>query len=82
MNIWPNPAKNMSVLTLQAVSSGMARLNIFDNNGRRVFNEPIQVVKGENEYYLPLVQKLGNGIYKVRVHINDEVLNGSLVIAK
>ncbi len=82
ISIAPNPAKSNTVLTIQSSTTGKAQVNILDFTGRSVFELPVAIINGTNELDLEVVQKLSDGVYKVRVQINDEILVTSLVIRK
>jgi hypothetical protein len=80
MTVSPNPAKSYAVINLQAAAAGMVQLNLIDFSGRTVYSEHVKVVAGSNDIRLPVVQKLSDGIYKVRVQIDKQILVTSLVV--
>ncbi len=78
----PNPARSFASLMLQSTQAGKGSLQLIDASGRVVVNESIAVVKGPNEYFLSVIQKLSKGMYTIRVVVNDEVMTTSLVVMK
>lgn len=80
ISISPNPAHNTATLNIESGSDGVARLNILDYNGRSSFESNVKLVKGSNEIELPVVRKLSNGMYKVRVKLDNQVLVTTLVV--
>ncbi|MBC7535091.1 MAG: hypothetical protein H7258_05300 [Ferruginibacter sp.] len=82
ISISPNPAYSNAVLNVESAVEVLSRLNILDYTGRSVYDSNVKLVKGTNEIDLPIVAKLSNGIYKVRVKINDQLLVTSLVVVK
>jgi hypothetical protein len=82
MSVIPNPARGFASLSLQSVNSGKGFLQIIDNSGRLICNDPVQIAKGTNDYYLPIIQKLSKGMYTIRVTINDEVITTNFMVLK
>lgn len=82
ISLSPNPAKDNTVLKIEAAESGLAQINILDYTGRSSFDTKVKVTKGTNEIDLPTVQKLSSGMYKVRVKINEEIFVTTLVVVK
>ena len=77
----PNPANSKATLSLKSVVTGNVKIKVFDFKGAQLFEQTVKVSMGINEIYLP-VQNLSNGIYKISVLINNEILNTTLQIVK
>lgn len=82
LSINPNPVADVAHLKLQSTVSAAGIINVLDYTGRIVYQETVKVAKGQNNFNLPIVQKLSSGIYKVRVQVAEEVLVSTLVIIK
>ena len=80
ISLSPNPASTTAVLSIESVVTGVSRINILDYSGRTVYESNEKITKGTNEIELPVVRKLINGMYKVRVKINDEIFVTTLVV--
>lgn len=76
----PNPAKGFASLTLQSNVEGKGTIQVLDNNARLLYNESITVRKGANEYYLTVIQKLSQGVYSIRVIVQDQLMITNLVV--
>ncbi len=82
MTISPNPASSYAMLTINAVNAGETYVNVIDFSGRVVYQQPVKLNKGSNEIRLPVIQKLSDGMYTVRMMIDKQLLVTSLVIVK
>ena len=82
ISVSPNPAKDIAKLDIQAANAGTARISVLDFTGSLVSDEIVKVLQGANSFKLPVVQKLSNGVYKVRVQLNAEILVTTLVVIK
>jgi hypothetical protein len=82
MTISPNPANSYAVVNIHAAKAGSTQLNIIDFSGRTVHSENLKLVAGSNDIRLPVIQKLSDGIYKVRVMVDKQVMVSSLVVIK
>jgi hypothetical protein len=69
---YPNPFNQAFNLRLMDLS--LASINIFDINGRSVFNKQV-----ENEIEMNLGQELNAGIYFLRVEQNGQVQNFKMI---
>ncbi len=80
MQISPNPATKTATLSIQSSLAGNAFITLIDYWGRVVHQQNAALIKGENEIYLPIIEKLGSGLYRVRLILNNQVLSKSLVV--
>lgn len=82
INVSPNPANASATLDIESAVSGLAMINILDYTGRSTYETTAKVTKGTNELDLPVINRLSNGMYKVRVKINNEVFVTTLIVMK
>ncbi|HXV98943.1 MAG TPA: T9SS type A sorting domain-containing protein, partial [Anaerolineae bacterium] len=60
--VYPNPAKNMATVEVNAGTSGKLHLKLADAKGQAVWQQNLQAVRGTNFYTLPLAH-LAAGLY-------------------
>ena len=77
-NIIPNPAKNNVTVTFYSADQDVAHIKIFDAQGKLVYSEKSEAIKGENAVLINL-SEFSTGLYSVSVFVNDKVCNGKLV---
>ncbi|WP_207494428.1 serine hydrolase [Aridibaculum aurantiacum] len=68
LKLYPNPAKDVAMLQINAVSAGDALVNIYDLSGRHittVFNG--RLVQGETKQLRLDTRKMSNGVYLVNI---------------
>lgn len=80
MLISPNPAKTTATLMVQSSVTDNAALTFIDYSGRVIYKQTVAIVKGENKIYLPIIEKLSSGLYRVRLILNNQVLSTSLMV--
>ncbi len=80
--IIPNPASDNATIKLYAATESNVVIHLIDNTGRTVMQQQQRVTKGNNLIWLNGLEKFGNGIYNVQIHINDNVVNSKLAIIK
>ena len=80
--VYPNPAKDMMTLSLNAVNSDNATINVVDLTGRTVINLGNQNIKsGENLININ-TSNLENGMYYVRVITRSGMVVNKFSVAK
>lgn len=82
ITVSPNPAKDLASLNFGSSNAGVAQINVIDYSGRWVLTQKATVVKGVNSVNLAGVGRLQSGVYNIKVVLNDEVLQTSLIIVK
>ncbi len=82
ISLSPNPARSKAVLKIETTVAGIGHISILDYTGRSVYETNVKLTNGANEIDLPVVKKLSNGMYKVRLKINDEEFVTTLVVVK
>jgi hypothetical protein len=65
-NVYPNPAKNYTVLRLQAPTATTGVVELLDNTGRVVLRQAVRAREGANQWQLSL-PKLASGLYHIRL---------------
>ncbi len=79
VDIYPNPASQDFTVSVQMHDQGIAKLEIFDMNGRRVFEQDYQLPKGKSE--IPLNgEKLSKGIYALVIQRNGTIESEHLIV--
>jgi hypothetical protein len=82
ISLSPNPAADITTLTVLSLVDDDAMIRISDMKGSLVYEQSTAVNKGLNTISLPFIQKLGSGVYIVQVRINDEMLAEKLIVNK
>lgn len=82
ISVSPNPAKSSAVLKVETGFTGIIHINMLDYTGRIVYDADEKVTNGTNEIDLPLISRLSNGMYKIRVKIENEIFVTTLMIVK
>jgi len=80
LRIAPNPASGYADVQLTALERGLAVVEVFDQSGRKLLTQNKQVEQGFNKIRLQDLNALTNGIYFVRVRLNETVHNTKLII--
>ncbi|MCU0422204.1 MAG: T9SS type A sorting domain-containing protein [Bacteroidia bacterium] len=65
--VYPNPFSDNLSLTLRTVSEGSTNIEVFDMNGRIVFNKTVEVSTGINEITLNELTSFERGVYFVKI---------------
>jgi hypothetical protein len=75
----PNPFGTETSLQLLLENPGAAHLEVFDLNGRRVFNETYDMETGLQTLLLPGSAMPGKGVFVYRLRVGEAVSQGRLV---
>lgn len=70
--LYPNPTNTDVSFEVNSAISGVMEFNMYDNTGRLIKTENLQVVAGVNAYHIPL-SELSAGVYTVS--INSKMLD-------
>lgn len=81
VDIIPNPASNYVNINLHANKNSQGTLTVIDKLGRKILTQEIKIVKGTNNFYLPL-EKYGQGVYSVVIETATEKINKQLIIVR
>lgn len=71
VKIYPNPAKDMTALTLSAGKSGKASLAVYDLLGNQIIRNEVFVKQGSNNIEVPIAE-IQPGIYFVELKIENQ----------
>lgn len=82
VSIMPNPANNVATLFINSNKKTEATIIITDMLGREVRIEKSQLLAGNNYYTLNNLSKLSEGIYAVRIVMDDVIIKSKLVIGR
>lgn len=81
IRVFPNPANANAQLSIDIDKNTNLSYEVLDLNGRAVISTKNLSV-GYGKYYYPLnTAQLANGIYSIRVQMNDNIYHGKLQVA-
>lgn len=66
LTMFPSPAREQVTVRYEALTSGAARLEIYDLLGRRIHEQPIRFIRGRNDYLIPTTNWPA-GLYQVAI---------------
>ena len=78
MLLFPNPVSNECVLRFRTNQETNARLSIIDASGKLLFQNSLQISKGNNTIPLP-VNQLESGVYICRLQANENTYHQRLI---
>jgi len=79
--IIPNPAKGQATLEFNSLSTGLAKVTIFDKVTSRVLFQKDFKVKNVGNQNIPIrLNGLNEGVYPIRVEMKDTVINGMISV--
>ena len=81
INIFPNPANDITTIQISSISNEIVNLNIVDILGKRVYTDEIIANSGLNVKHIN-VSTFKNGVYFVNTTIGDQVVSRKLVITE
>ncbi|MGB0806971.1 MAG: T9SS type A sorting domain-containing protein, partial [Salibacteraceae bacterium] len=82
VSVFPNPAGERTVISIETEGSNSAAVKVIDMVGKTVINlNSVNLVSGKNNLNLN-TSKLNGGVYFVQVMIDGEVSTTQLVIQK
>lgn len=79
MLVYPNPTDGISRLQWNGLSEGEMQLNIYDGQGKTIFEKQLQVSSGDNEYPLEL-NGFPSGSYFVVLKWKDRKYTQPLIV--
>ncbi len=82
IKIWPNPCQNILNLKIPCEISTHFNLQLFDLLNQLIFEKEISTSSGENTISIKIPKKIKNGLYLIRVRINDKFIVKKLIINK
>lgn len=78
----PNPAKDKVTVSISSSANTTVKISLLDMSGKKVFYQNSPVKKGVNSIYLPIPERIGDGIYIIHLNVNDEITTQKLVVRK
>ncbi|NNF33633.1 MAG: T9SS type A sorting domain-containing protein [Saprospiraceae bacterium] len=79
MKVYPNPSIGNYNISMNASASGKGQIMVYDMLGHIVFQNQINIIKGFNQYNITLDDHLVPGLYHMRIIMNNQVGNTSLI---
>ena len=78
-NIYPNPTEGLVQLSFNTNESSFCHINIFDLNGKLVFQKDAVINTGQIEIQLDL-STIGKGSYHIEIRTDRSILNKKLIV--
>ncbi len=82
VTLLPNPATDKASLLVNISFNATASVLVSDLSGRIVYKQTTVLYKGFNTIDLPVVKRLGSGMYLVKVEVNNEFFTRKLIVKK
>ena len=82
LTISPNPASTNAQLKFNADKSGVATIAVYDASGKIVLQQQATVLAGNNSIAINNIVSLADGMYTVKMIINNESLSSKLIVWK
>jgi hypothetical protein len=80
--ITPNPASTNAQIRFNADKAGQAQVIIFDAAGKAVMQQQANVLTGNNNIAINNIVKLSEGMYTVKMIVNNESFSSKLIVWK
>ncbi|MEO6540066.1 MAG: T9SS type A sorting domain-containing protein, partial [Ferruginibacter sp.] len=80
ITIAPNPARNVVSVNFFTAKESEITMLLYDNAGKTMFNKKQKAFKGYNSIQLNNLHQYSNGVYELKILINDEVVVKKLII--
>jgi hypothetical protein len=81
ITLYPNPAIDKAVLSVNSSVIATGTITITDINGRDFYHKTVQIRKGLNNLDLP-AENAESGVYTIRLIINDKIFTKKLIVSK
>ncbi|MGH2554023.1 MAG: GEVED domain-containing protein [Chitinophagaceae bacterium] len=82
VTIKPNPVINMADIGIEALENTTADILLSTLNGKNIFSQKYPVHAGSNSIKIPVKNEWANGMYLIRIIMNNEVADKKLIIHK
>ena len=76
----PNPFNNNINIELDWQTPGRVQVRLYDLLGKVIVQEPLELVKGYNQFSLNIPPDISSGLYHITICKNEEVLVGQKII--
>ena len=79
--IYPNPSKGKIFVTVNSGKTASAQFEVIDFLGKTLLSKSVDLVAGQNKKEI-ILENINNGIYVVRLKMDDTIVNQKIVIEK
>jgi uncharacterized protein (TIGR02145 family) len=76
LRIYPNPAREYSIVELDAIKGGSTTFEVFDLSGKQVAKMQLFLASGKHSFS---ISGLGSGVYTIKVKMEDNYLTGRII---
>ncbi len=80
LTIMPDPANDYVSLHFFAENPSEVTILMIDNSGKIIFTQKQKVVTGNNTIRLSGISKYSNGLYSLKLMLNDKQLDGKFIL--
>ena len=82
ISVYPNPAKEYAVVSVEIEKSALVEVSIFNGEGKQVYaNRKTSLGSGKHNLKIN-TSEFATGNYNITINLNGEILNKQLVITK
>ena len=82
INVYPNPAKEFAVVSVEMESSAQVEISIYDIEGKQVYiNQSTGLDSGKHDLKIN-TSEFAPGNYIIRLKVGSEILNEKLIVTK
>ncbi len=82
VTVFPNPAMDKAMVTINSSGTGTATISIVDMSGRTMQTQRAQLNRGSNVIEVSLSKKFSNGMYMIMINAGGETNTQKLFIKK
>lgn len=76
----PNPFKELTAIVIPSMKEEMGVMKIYDTNGKSVYTRQVQLLAGENEFYITKSELKGAGIYVYEIETASQHSTNRMII--
>lgn len=82
ISVYPNPAKEYAVVSIEIEKSSLVEISIFNMEGKQVYTNKSTTLNGGKHDLKINTSEFATGNYSIRLNLNGEILNEKLVVTK
>jgi hypothetical protein len=82
ITIKPNPVSDIATVSIEATEKTTADFILNTMNGRKLYSQKFPVTVGSNTMKIPVKEDWPDGMYILRIIMNNEIADKKLVIHK
>ena len=82
ISLFPNPAKNNTVITIDLVQNETIAINVMDVMGRQVYNESMNNIAAGSHVINLNTENWANGVYNINISTANGTTSRKLVVSK